>query len=84
MHKKKVALVVGSFTALLHVIWGLAIAFGLAQSWIDFVYNLHSLNNPFVVMPFDLMRTLGLIVVTFIIGYVVGYIFAIVWNKFHK
>ena len=83
MNKNKVALVVGSFAGLVHLVWGIAIAFGFAQRWIDFVYHIHSLNNPFTVMPFDIMRTIGLIIITFIVGYVVGYVFAWIWNKFH-
>lgn len=84
MNKNKVALVVGSFFGLLHLVWGLLIAFGWAQATFDFIYNLHSLNNPFTVMPFDFVRTLGLIIVTFLVGYVFGYVFAVIWSKFHK
>ena len=84
MNKNKIGLVLGSFAGLLHLVWGLFIAFGLAQPLLDFIYNLHSLNNPFIVMPFDLMHTLGLIVVTFLVGYVFGYVFAALWNRVHK
>ncbi|MFH1233415.1 MAG: hypothetical protein V1649_02065 [Patescibacteria group bacterium] len=84
MNKNKVALVVGSFVGLFHLVWGLLIAFGFAQSLLDFIYSLHSLNNPFSVMSFDLTRIIGLIIVTFLVGYVFGYIFAMLWNKFHQ
>jgi len=84
MNKNKVALVVGTFAGLFHLVWGLLIAFGLAQALLDFIYNLHSLNNPFTVMSFDLMRTIGLIIVTFLMGYIFGYVFAALWNKLHK
>ena len=84
MNKNRVALVVGSFASLFHLVWGLLIAFGLAQSLLDFISNLHSLNNPYTVMPFDLTRTIGLIIVTFLVGYVFGYVFAVLWNKLHK
>lgn len=84
MSPKKVALVSGSFFSLVHLVWGVLIAVGFAQSWMDFVYNLHSLNNPFTVMPFDLMRTLGLVIMTFLVGYIFGYVFAMLWNKLHK
>lgn len=84
MNKNKIGLILGSFAGLFHLVWGLLIVFGLAQPLLDFIYNLHSLNNPFTVMPFDLVRTLGLIVVTFLVGYVFGYVFAMIWNKFHQ
>lgn len=83
-NKNKIGLIFGSFLGLLHAVWGLLIAFGLAQPLLDFVYNLHSLNNPYFVTPFDFMKTLGLIIVTFLVGYVFGYIFATLWNKFHQ
>ncbi|MFA6353395.1 MAG: hypothetical protein WCW93_00460 [Candidatus Paceibacterota bacterium] len=84
MNKNKVGLIVGSLMGLFHAVWGLLVLLGLAQSLLDFVFNLHSLNSPFLVMPFDFVRTLGLIVLTFIVGYVFGFIFALIWNKFHQ
>lgn len=84
MNKHKTGLVFGSFAAFVHLVWSLLIAFGWAQGWMDFVYRVHSLNNPFTVMPFDLWRSLGLIVLTFVVGYIVGNVFAFIWKKFHK
>ena len=84
MSPKKTALVLGSFAGLLHLVWSLAIALGWAQPLMDFIYSMHSLNNPFTVAPFDLMRSLGLVVVTFFVGYVFGYVFASIWNKVNK
>jgi hypothetical protein len=84
MNKNKIGLAVGSFVGLLHFVWGLFIAFGAAQWLLDFIYRMHSLNNPFTVMPFDLLRTLGLVVFAFVMGYVFGYVFAGLWNKFNK
>ena len=84
MNKHKIGLALGSLMGLLHLFWGILIVFGLAQALLDFVYNLHSLNNPFMVMPFDFLRALGLIIFTFLVGYVLGYVFAFLWNKFHQ
>lgn len=84
MNKNKVALVLGSFVGLVHLVWSVLIAFSLAQPWLNFVYRMHSLNNPFIVEPFNLMRSIGLIIITFLVGYIAGYVFASLWNKFHK
>lgn len=84
MNSHKVGLVLGSFLAFVHLIWSLLVALGWAQGILDFIYNLHSLSNPFTVQPFDSGRSLGLIVMTFIIGYVAGNIFAIFWKKLHR
>ncbi len=84
MSEKKVALVLGSFAGLMHLVWSVLVALNWAQPVLNFIYNLHSLTNPFRVLPFDFMRSLALIVVTFLVGYAVGYIFATLWNKLHR
>src|SRR5258708_5390353 len=81
MNKNKVGLAFGSFVGFVHLIWSVLIALGWAQPWMDFVYRMHSLNNPFTVAPFDLVRSGELVVITFVVGYVVGFIFATIWNK---
>ena len=84
MNRHKVALVLGSFAGLIHLVWSVAIALVFAQPWLNFVYNIHSLNNPFVVAPFNLTRSVVLIVVTFLVGYMFGYVFATLWHKIYR
>lgn len=84
MNKNKVGLITGSFMGLFHLGWSILILFGAAQPLLNFIYNIHSLNNPFTVMSFDLLRTIGLIVFTSLVGYIFGYVFAFIWNKFHQ
>lgn len=84
MNEKKLGLILGSFFGLMHLLWSILIALGFAQSFLNFVFNMHSLNNPYMVMPFDLMRSIGLIIITSVVGYIVGNILAMIWNKFHK
>lgn len=80
----KTALVVGSFMGLMHLLWALVVLLGFAQTWLDFIFSLHFLNNPYTVTGFDLMRALMLVLVTFIVGYAGGFIFAYVWNMLLK
>ena len=84
MSANKTGLVFGSFAGLWHLVWSVLIFLGWGQGLLDFIYQMHSLNNPFTVMPFDLMRSVELVVITFIIGYVVGNVFAMLWSKFHR
>ena len=84
MNKHKTGLVLGSLVSSIHLVWSILIALGWAQGLLDFIYNMHSLNNPFTVMSFSLMRSLGLVVITFVVGYVLGNVFAMFWNKFHQ
>ena len=84
MNKHKMGLVFGSFAAFMHLVWSVLIAFGWTQIWMDFVLGMHSLNNPYTVMNFDLMRSIELIVLTFVVGYVFGVVLAFFYNKFHR
>lgn len=34
--------------------------------------------------PFDLVAAATLVVVTLLIGCVIGYVFAVIWNWFHR
>ena len=84
MNTHKVALAVGAFAGLWHLTWSVLIALGLAEHLLNFVFRMHSLNNPYIVMPFNLGRSVGLVVTTFVIGYAVGTIFATIWNSIHS
>jgi hypothetical protein len=77
----QIGLTVGVSIALLHLIWNVLIYFKVAQVFLNWIYLMHSMNNPFKVMAFNLTRALTLIGFTFIVGYVVGYIFTLVWNR---
>jgi hypothetical protein len=80
----RVGLVLGSFLVVVHVIWVLAIWMGFAQVWIDWIFKLHMLNNPFIVGALDWGTAVILWVAVLIVGYIVGWIFAGVHNWVHK
>ncbi len=84
LDKNRVGLVVGSFAGLAHLVWSVLVALGWAQGWVDFIYSIHFLNNPFQVASFDLVKAATLIVVTGLVGYIVGYVFAGLWEYVAK
>lgn len=84
IQESKTALVVGTFAALMHAVWTLAVLLGFAQPYLSWILGLHFLNNPFSVQPFRLGTALMLVAFTFVKGYLLGYIFAIIWNRLHK
>lgn len=84
MNTHKTGLALGAFVGLVHILWEGLIALGWAQGYLDFVLGMHSLNNPYTVEPFNLSRGIILVVLTSIIGYIVGSIFASIHNKVHK
>lgn len=63
-----------------HALWSVLVSMDLATPILDFVFNLHFLTNPYRVKLFVLSTAIELVVVTFLVGYVLGYIGALVWN----
>ena len=84
LNPQHIGLVLGSFFAFVHLLWVIMNALGFAQWYLDFVTSLHFVNNPFSLQPFDITRGLLLVVVTFFVGFLWGYVFAFIWNKVHE
>lgn len=84
LNKNKMGLIFGSFLGLWHLIWSLMVLVGIAQSFYDFIFWLHMISLPWRVTGFTLVQSASLILVTSAMGYMMGYIFAWIWNEFHK
>ena len=84
LNPHKTGLALGLAFGLFHLLWAVLVLLGFAQTLIGFALSIHFLNNPFQIQPFDVTIALILIVVTAGIGYVIGKIFALVWNKVQK
>jgi hypothetical protein len=80
----RVGLVLGGIVAAFHLLWSVLVALGLAQFTIDWIFRLHFIQPPYTVGPFSLTLAVGLVVITFIVGYVVGWLFAFLWNGVHR
>ncbi len=79
-----VGLAVGGTVAFLHLVWSFLVMMGLAVWLMDFVFMLHFLNNPFELQPFAFGPAVTLIIVTFGVGYAVGWVFTSMWNMVAK
>ena len=77
-------LVFGGVLALWHLAWSLLVMLGLAKPLLDFIMALHFLNVQYSINPFSLGNAILLVVVTGIIGYVVGFVVGWLWNAVHK
>lgn len=84
LNVNKVALTCGMFIGAWHALWSLLILIGVAQPLLDFIFWAHMLANPYRVTGFTLTQSLTLVMVTLIIGYTVGWVFAWLWNRMHK
>ncbi|HCM81901.1 MAG: hypothetical protein UV63_C0008G0019 [Microgenomates group bacterium GW2011_GWC1_43_11] len=74
IHPNTIGLITGVILGGMHLLWSMMIALGLGQLYLDWIFGLHSLNNPFVVMEFSIDRTIYLVIFTFIVGYVLGWV----------
>lgn len=67
-----------------HALWSVFVLLGIAQPLLDFIFRLHMINPPYTVMPFNLMSSVFLVIVTAVMGFVMGAVSAIVWNAMIK
>ena len=80
----KVGLVFAILLGGSHLVWSMLVATGLGQILYDFILWAHMIHVAARVGPFDLNASITLIVVTAILGYVIGYIASLVWNRMHQ
>ncbi len=79
----KAGLTLGMLLAAMHAMWALMIALGMAQAIIDFIFWIHFLKPVFVIVPFNIGIAVILVAVTGSIGFIVGWLFSVFWNRLH-
>ena len=86
LDKNKVGLSLGIFLAIFHAAWALMVAVmsGTLQSFLDWIFLLHSIKPVWILTSFSLVNSVLLVIVTFISGYVLGWVFAFAHNLHHK
>ncbi|MFA6536700.1 MAG: hypothetical protein WC250_01010 [Candidatus Paceibacterota bacterium] len=84
LNKNKIGIALGSFVGIIHIVWSIMVGLGLAEAWLNFVFKLHMLANPFTVGDFNFGLAIGLVIVTAIVGYIFGWVFACVYNWAHR
>ena len=84
--KNKIGLAVGFFMALAHAVWSLCVAVipSYLQTFLDWVFKLHAIEPVWILTAFNFMNAILLVIVTFIFGYIVGFVFAWLHNLVHK
>lgn len=84
MNKHKVAMTTGLFAGLVHLVWEVLVFLGAGQKFLNWKLSMHSLSSPVKVLPFSLGTAVGLIITALIGGYIVGWVFASIYNKMHR
>jgi hypothetical protein len=79
----KVGLVIGALIGGWHVVWSLLVLIRLAQPILDFIFWAHMIKPVYFVKPFVPVAAITLIAITAAIGYVFGFVGAVIWNRVH-
>ena len=84
INPNKVGLVITVLIGGWHVVWALLVLLGWAQPIIDFIFWTHMIRPIYVIKTFDPIAALTLVVIASAMGYVFGYVGAIIWNRVHR
>lgn len=80
----KAGLALGALLGGGHVLWSLLVALGWAQPLIDFIFWIHFIEPVHVVGTFSTGIALMLVFLTAGIGYAIGGLFGVIWNRIHR
>lgn len=86
LDKNRAGLSVGIFMAIVHAIWALMVAImpNALQSSLNWIFNVHFLEPIWILTQFNFLDSILLVIATFVIGYVFGWLFALAHNLHHK
>ena len=80
----KAGITFGALLGVYHLCWALMVALGWAQSLMNFVFWMHFIRPVYVIQPFDLFIAAVLVIVTSVIGFVIAFVFGLLWNRLHR
>jgi len=82
LSKNKFGLAIGLFLAIVHAIWAIAVAIMPAQlqAFLNWIFAIHFLQPVWILTTFNLVSAIFLIIMTFICGYIFGWVVAALWN----
>ena len=80
-NKNKLGLTLGIFAALLHLVWAISVAVGIAQTYLDWILPMHFIGNVFDFATFNIVNAIILIILAFIGGYICGWVLGYIYEK---
>ena len=83
INPNKVGLVIAALIGGWHLMWAALVAAGWAQPLIDFIFWAHMIRPVYVIGPFNAAAAGTLLVITFSMGYIFGYVGGSLWNRLH-
>lgn len=84
LNPKKTGMAFAGIAVFVHLVWVALIVLGWAQGLLNFSLWAHMVQLDYVVAPFDAAAAVTVLVMAGIVGYVVGNVFAWVFNRAHR
>lgn len=84
VNKNSAGLAFGMFFGLAHLVWSILVALNWAKPLVDWILGLHFMQLSYSMAPFSFGTALLLVVVTFVVGYIFGFLIAALWNAFRE
>lgn len=76
----QVGLALGGTMGFVNLVWVVLVAVGGAQTVVTSLMKMHSVTMTAKVGAFDAAMAIELLVVSVLVGYVIGWVFAHIWN----
>ena len=70
----------GVLMAVCHLVWSLFVLGGIAKPLLDWILSMHFMTFTYSMLDFNYLSALILLVMTFVVGYVFGFVFAAILN----
>jgi hypothetical protein len=82
LDKNQTGLIVGIFLALIHLIWAILVWVmpTALQGFLNWIFELHALEPIWKLTTMTIMNAILLVIMTFVIGCITGWVFAWIWN----
>lgn len=80
LHPHRTGLALGVIFGLAHLFWSLLVMLGIAKPLVDWLMSLHFINVSYTLSAFEPVTAFILVCVAALWGYVIGYVFAIIWR----
>lgn len=77
----RLGLAFGFLLGIMHALWAMLVALGLAQPLMDFIFWAHFITPPYHIEPFAPMQAAILVAFVFAAGFCFGAIGGVLWNK---
>ena len=84
INPNKVGLVLATLIGGLHLYWAALVAADWAQPLISFIFWAHMIRPVYVIESFNVVAAGTLVVITFSLGYLFGYVGGSFWNRLHR